>query len=172
MEPFETVLPQLIQIPLFADFDVQNDSDVRILRELYAVMAAKDYKAGELIIEEGEPELFCYFLYRGAIQVFSSTPAGDTIALANLCAEQHVFFGETAILSSEPRSHSVRAVSDSSALRISGKDFLDMCRKEPVLGFRVMFYIAKNLKKTIKETNNDKAILYEALFNEIEGYNG
>ena len=49
-----------------------------------------------------------------------------------------------------------------------GKLFLDLCEKEPVLGSRVLLVLARRLTETVRDVNTDKAILYEALCNEIE----
>ena len=49
-----------------------------------------------------------------------------------------------------------------------GKLFLDLCEKEPVLGSRVLLVLARRLTETVWDVNKDKAILYEALCNEIE----
>ena len=48
-----------------------------------------------------------------------------------------------------------------------GKLFLDLCEKEPVLGSRVLLVLARRLTETVRDVNKDKAILYEALCNEI-----
>ena len=49
-----------------------------------------------------------------------------------------------------------------------GKLFLDLCEKEPVLGSRVLLVLARRITETVRDVNKDKAILYEALCNEIE----
>ena len=54
MDNFETVLPKLIKIELFSDFDVNNDNDRRILKLVYDSMSIKNYKKGDCIIKEGE----------------------------------------------------------------------------------------------------------------------
>lgn len=169
MDSFEVVLPKLAAIELFSDFKIENPEDVRILKLVYDNITIKTYKKGELIIKEGEIGDDCYILYKGSVHVYRNTPAGDTIALANLSAEQNIFFGENALISSEPRSASIVALTDCTTIALSGKKFLELCKKEPVLGFRSILFIAKKLASTIKKTNNDKATLYEALFREIEG---
>ncbi len=169
MDSFEIVLPKLINIPLFSDFKIDDENDVRILKMFYDNITLKKFKKGDLIIKEGDYGELCFILYSGSVHVYRQTPAGDTIALANLSSEQNIFFGETALISKDPRSASVQALTDCTTIALSGKKFLEMCHKEPVLGFRVVMYIAKTMAKTIRETNTDKATLYEALFREIEG---
>lgn len=168
MDNFETVLPKLVQIELFSDFDMANDNDKRILSLVYENMTVKQFKKGDLIIKEGDFGDLFYILYSGNVQVLRNTPAGDQIALANLTSEMNIFFGETALISDEPRTATVVAVTDCKTITLSSKRFIEVCDKEPLLGYRVLYHLARRMSQTIRNTNTDKATLYEALFNEIE----
>ena len=169
MESFEKVLPKLVNIPIFSDFKIGNSDDERILKAVYENLSFETFFKGEEIIKEGAFGDKFYILYSGRVQVLRKTPAGDTIALANLKADQNVFFGETALIcQDEPRSATVKASSDGCVIALSSKKFIALCEKEPLLGYRVVLRIARGMSKTIRETNSDKAALYEALFTEIE----
>ena len=96
------------------------------------------------------------------------TPAGDHIALADLTSDMNIFFGETALISDDPRTATVSALTDCRCIALSSTKFLSVCDKEPLLGYRVLLKLAQRMAKTIRDTNSDKATLYEALFNEIE----
>ena len=37
MDDFETVLPKLAAIPLFADFDIKKEDDLKILKNVYEI---------------------------------------------------------------------------------------------------------------------------------------
>lgn len=169
MDNFETVLPKIAVIPFFSGFNIQKDEDVKILKSVYEIINIKKFKKGDVIIKEGAKGDLCYILYSGSVSISRKTPAGDIIALANLTSKENVFFGENALITNEPRSATVTASSDCSTLALSGKKFLTLCEQCPILGFRVTLYLAREMSKTIKATNNDKATLYAALFNEIEG---
>ena len=99
MDSFEEVLPRLVKIQLFSDFKIDDENDCRILKLLYESIKTKEFKKGSVIIKEGTTGDEFFILYSGSVQVQRSTPAGDTIALANLSAEQNIFFGETALIS-------------------------------------------------------------------------
>lgn len=168
MDKFETVLPKLINIELFSDFKIDDEKDCEILRQVYENMELKEFKKGDVIIKEGDYGDSFYILYTGSVQVLRDTPAGDQIALANLTSDNNIFFGETALISDDPRSATVKATSDSKIITLSSKKFLEVCDKEPMLGYRVILHLARRMSQTIRNTNSDKAALYEALFNEIE----
>ncbi|MCQ2592525.1 MAG: cyclic nucleotide-binding domain-containing protein [Treponema sp.] len=170
MDNFEKVLPKLIQIELFSDFSMDNENDCRILKMVYESMSLQHYKKGDVIIKEGDYGDLFYILYEGKVKVQRATPAGDVIALADLTAEQNVFFGETALISDDARSATVKAASSNcTAITLSSKKFLTLCDQEPLLGYRVLLHLARRMSQTVRNTNSDKATLYEALFSEIEG---
>lgn len=168
MDDFETVLPKILNIELFSDFKAEDENDRRVLKIVYENMVLKHYKKGDVIIKEGEYGDLFFILYSGSVQVLRDTPAGDKIALANLSSDMNIFFGETALISKDTRSATVKASTDCTAIALSSKKFLAICDKEPLLGYRVVLHLARRMSQTIRNTNNDKAALYEALFNEIE----
>lgn len=169
MDDFELILQKLVRIPLFSDFKTCREEDSRILRTVYGNFMFREFRAGDTIIREGELGDYFYILYEGEVQVLHDTMAGDTIALADLTAEQNIFFGEAALIGSDVRSATVKAVKDCKTIIISGKKFHTLCEKEPILGFRVFYALARRMASTLKITNTDKAVLYEALLDEVEG---
>lgn len=169
MDAFEQVLPKLTKLDLFSDFNPEKEEDKRILKALYETLSNKKFKTGEVIIKEGERGDSFYILYTGSVQVLQKTLANDNIALAILKAEQGIFFGEAALIGHDVRSASVIALTDCSTIVLSGEKFIALCEKEPVLGYHVIYRIAKRLASTIKKTNHDKSVLYEALLNEVDG---
>ena len=168
MDKFEEVLPTLIKIQLFSDFNIDDENDCRILRAVYDSMVIENYQKGDVIIEEGKIGDDFYILYKGEVHISRKTPAGDKIALADLSSDMNIFFGETALISDDPRTATVQALTDCRCIALSSTKFLAVCDKEPLLGYRVLLKLAQRMAKTIRDTNSDKATLYEALFNEIE----
>lgn len=169
MDDFEQVVPKLVKLELFSDFSAEKPEDLRILRTVYADLSIKKFKSGEMIIKEGERGDSFFILYTGSVQVQQKTLATDTIALANLNADQGVFFGEAALIGHDVRSASVIALTDCSTIVLSGRKFLDLCEREPIFGYHVTYRIAQRLAATIRKTNRDKTVLYEALLNEVDG---
>lgn len=168
MDKFEEVLPKLVQIQLFSDFNADNENDRRILRAVYDSLTIESYQKGDVIIEEGKLGDDFYILYSGKVHISRKTPAGDEIALADLTSDMNIFFGETALISDDPRTATVRALTDCRCIALSSTKFLEVCDREPLLGYRVLLKLAQRMAKTIRDTNSDKATLYEALFSEIE----
>lgn len=168
MESFEVVLPKLVKLPLFCDFNVDDDEDKRMLRQIYDNLSIVPFKAKDVIIKEGEMGDELFILYEGEVLVTRETPVGDIIALATLNDKMNIFFGEMAIISKDTRSATITANTDCKCLSIQGDKFMEVCDKEPVLGYRVLSVLAKRLANNVRSANKDKAILYEALCQEIE----
>ncbi len=165
---FEDFFPKILKLELFNKFKIDSIDDKRILQKVYDSFSRADFKAGDIIIKEGDFGDSFYILTEGKVRIFRNTPSGDPIALANLTSDMHVFFGETALIGKDTRSATVKAITDCKTLKLSGKKFLELCEKEPVLGYRVLLCLSRRLRSTIKRVNLDMATLYEALFSEIE----
>lgn len=168
MQSFETVLPKLVKLPLFSAFSIDNEEDKRMLKLVYDNLSIVPFKAKDVIIKEGEMGDELFILYEGEVLVTRETPVGDIIALATLNASMNIFFGEMAIISQDTRSATITANTDCLCLSIAGDKFMGVCDKEPVLGYRVLSVLAKRLANNVRAANKDKAILYEALCQEIE----
>ena len=54
MDSFEQVLPKLVKIQLFADFNIESEEDQRILKAVYDNLSIQKFKAGQKIIKEFE----------------------------------------------------------------------------------------------------------------------
>ncbi|WP_191014733.1 cyclic nucleotide-binding domain-containing protein [Treponema zioleckii] len=167
---FEDFFPKMLKLELFNKFKIDSSDDKRILKEVYDALSSTEFKTGDIIIKEGDSGDSFYILTDGKVQIFRNTPSGDPIALANLSSDMNIFFGETALIGKDTRSATVKAVTDCKTLKISGKKFLELCEKEPVLGYRVLLCLARRMSDSIKRVNIDMATLYEALFSEIEDH--
>ncbi len=167
---FEKVFPILIDLEIFRGFE-DNENDRRIMGMVYDSLESQDFSEGETIMSEGDSGNFFYILRSGRVRIMRKTPAGDPIALSELDDTMHVFFGEAALVGNEKRSATVKAATDCHTLKISGKDFMEICEKEPILGYRTFLCIARRMKDSIEKANSDIATLYGALFREIEGAN-
>ena len=49
MDSFEQVLPKLVKIQLFSDFDPASEEDQRILKAVYDNLSIQKFKAGQKI---------------------------------------------------------------------------------------------------------------------------
>lgn len=74
------------------------------------------FTAGEVVFEEGYEGHSMYVVVQGAFEVYRMVK-GKHVSIATINAGDH--FGEIALIASRPRTASVRAISDSIALRFT-----------------------------------------------------
>ena len=114
------------------------------------MIRADNYRAGEMVITEGQRGGEAFVVERGRVEVFRAGP--PPLRLAVLGPGQ--IFGEMALITELPRSASVRALDDAEVSVIDGDDFLDHLRTNseallPVL--RTMAERIRNLNAFVGE---------------------
>ncbi len=167
MEATPELIEKLKKVEIFIDFAEDNAENYRILSLVCDCLTTKSFKTGEIIIQEGDPGDTLYILYKGDVQVLRDTPGKDRFAVVNLSAKMNVFFGEIALIDNDKRSASVVAMTDCDTLVLTGEKFLNLCRAEPLLGFRTIYRIALRLTVSLRRSNADVMTLYQALIDEV-----
>jgi hypothetical protein len=99
--------------------------DLGTSKDLASQFVEKKYKAGDTIIEQGEPATHFYVVKDGSVEVTQTVNTGT--ALREDVINQFgpgQSFGETAILRRSARTASVRAMTDCVVLELSAEDFV------------------------------------------------
>ena len=161
----DNIIEKLQQIPLFEEI---KDND-EFIRSLVNICNIRDYKAGEVIIKEGEVGSEMFVVYTGGVEILKRTRAGDNYTVVKLKAEYNVFFGELALIDDDKRSATVRASEDSVFLIITKNDFLKLGNEEPKIGLPITRALAKILAGRLRKTNSDMMTIFDALVNELSG---
>src|SRR5215218_3310355 len=104
---------------------------------------ARDFAAGTVLFEEGQPGDFMYVVASGDVEirrkvgeierVLAVIPPGD-------------FFGEMAILNSRPRSATAVVRVSSRLIVIEGRTFEAMLRARPEIAMRIIKALAMRLE--------------------------
>jgi len=123
------------QVPLFsACSDKELD---RLARHAELV----EFRAGETLMTEGEPGHEFYVIVDGEVGV---TAGGNT--LAKLGAGKYV--GEQALLDPGPRTATVTALRDTSAVLLGSREFYAAVEESPVLARKLLAGMAHRLRET------------------------
>jgi CRP-like cAMP-binding protein len=112
-------------IPLFRTLAVG------VLSELVGRFESRQVPAGAVIVREGEPGDELYIICRGTVEVGRSNKSGQRAVLSIL--RDGDFFGEMALLRSEPRSATVRAVAPTLLLVLSRASAKALMKRHPKL---------------------------------------
>ncbi|MGZ8867226.1 MAG: peptidase domain-containing ABC transporter [Thermoanaerobaculia bacterium] len=120
-----TAEPFLQQSSVFRFFPAEHRDRVRSL------FRKVRYDFGDVIVRQGEPADAFYVLTAGRARVIKTSADGDEIPLSVLRPGSE--FGESALLSAEPRSATVRCSSIVEALQLMREDFAKLIAEFPEL---------------------------------------
>jgi len=129
----------------------------------------REFPAGTVIIQEGEPGDSLFIMAAGEVEITKQltlvldedTPKERV--MIRLKAENGVYFGEMALLESETRSATVTALTDCALLELHQKDFLELIEEHPAMGIKLLLRLAQILSRHLRKTNQDVVKLTTAL---------
>src|SRR5690348_6704882 len=104
---------------------------------------AKDFKAGSVLFEEGQPGDYMYVIQSGAVEIRRQVGETERV-LAVLPAGE--FFGEMAILNARPRSATAVVRVPSRLVVIEGRTFEARLRARPEFAMRCIMSLALRLE--------------------------
>jgi CRP-like cAMP-binding protein len=115
---------------------------------LLASAETDPFKAGQDLISIGERDDALYIVQEGQLEVL--VQAGSRMRRLTVLNAGSVF-GEQAFFDRQPRSATIRAVTDGGAYRISRKIFNNLAAKEPELAQTVLFDLGRILSLRLRE---------------------
>jgi CRP/FNR family transcriptional regulator, cyclic AMP receptor protein len=150
---------------IFLFQDIKEDELHRVLERT----SLREFPAGTVIIQEGEPGDSLFIMAAGEVEITKEltlvldedTPKERV--MIRLKAEDGVYFGEMALLESETRSATVTALTDCSLLELHQKDFLELIEQHPAMGIKLLLRLAQILSRHLRKTNQDVVKLTTAL---------
>jgi CRP/FNR family cyclic AMP-dependent transcriptional regulator len=104
---------------------------------------ARDFEAGSVLFEEGQPGDYMYVVTQGEVEIRRRVGETERV-LAVLPAGE--FFGEMAILNARPRSATAVVRVKSRLLVIEGSTFEAMLRARPEIALRIIKALATRLE--------------------------
>ena len=108
------------------------------------VAVPRRYAAGEALFHEGDLGDACYVLGAGSVRATRTHSDGRTVVLATLCPPAMV--GELAMFGSAPRSATVEALEDTTALAILAGDMRRLLMSRPVLAMAMLDELAARVR--------------------------
>jgi CRP/FNR family transcriptional regulator, cyclic AMP receptor protein len=109
-------------------------------RAIQPYLARQEFRAGDLIIREGDRDRTMYFLERGTLQVFTSTPKAVGGRLSLLRAGAVV--GEVGLFSDQPRMANVEAMTPCALWALRGPRYDELAARSPVLALEIARAVA------------------------------
>jgi len=158
----------LKQIPIF---EAMNRRELDAIRR---IMYRREFRAGEVIFQQGEPGVGMYVVQSGVVSI-RYEPTGDQLA------ELHDgdFFGEIALLNETPRSATAQARTACTLWGLFQPEVLDLLARDPRLGVKVLLPLARIAGHRLIRANKQVQVLREELAQagvnrtlETEAYDG
>jgi CRP/FNR family transcriptional regulator/CRP/FNR family cyclic AMP-dependent transcriptional regulator len=138
------VLDLLKGVELFSEL---SDDQLKLLANLVEV---QNFNRDETVVLEGDDSVQAlYLIASGSVQVYMTGVDGRETILSFL--ERGDFFGEMSLIDGEPRSASVRTVTDSQMLIIYREGFLSLIKQYPELAMSLLSEMSKRLRKANKQ---------------------
>jgi len=138
---YKTSIEQLITIPLFAFVE---DEDLRLIEEKLEPVS---YPEKTLIIKEGDSGDCLYLLKSGRVKVFAKDDeTNQEIVLSYLESGDH--FGEMALISGEPRSASVLAITNVELWKLEKDTFDSLLINNPNITLTLTHLLTQRLKES------------------------
>lgn len=140
----ETVCRLLKGVELFSEL---TEEQLALLANLVVV---QDFGRDETVVLEGDCSMKAlYLIASGTVQVYMTGVDGRETILSFL--ERGDFFGEMSLIDGEPRSASVRTVTDSRLMIIHRDSFLTLIHETPEIAMSLLSEMSKRLRKANKQ---------------------
>ena len=132
---------QVLQTPLFQGLS-ELESAV-----LFGIADQQSVRQGATLFGEGDPGDSLYVLLEGTVEVLKRDSTGTQQTLARL--GRGAVIGEMSLISEEPRSASVLAVSELKLLRIPCSRFHRLLNEDNIPALKVVHNLAQVLSKRL-----------------------
>lgn len=129
---------ELRAVALFSEMDEQEVAEIR------ALMEELKFKPGHVIVREGEIGNLFYIITEGEVQVSIRDVDGNDVVLQDLGPGG--FFGELSMLTNEPRSARVFAVTTVRVLALERDEFFTFLQKRPSAAIDVLIELGGRLR--------------------------
>jgi len=132
----------LRRVPIFSQIDAAK------LKLMAFASERLTYKAGQTLFKQGEMGDAAYIVLDGTADILIDTAEGP-LRVARL--SENEIIGEIAILCDIPRTASVEAVTELTALKITKELFFRMIMDFPEMGVEIMRVLAHRLEQTTNQ---------------------
>lgn len=138
----------LRQIPLFANIEPAK------LKLMCFASERLLYNAGEVLFRQGDAGDAAYIVLGGEAEIIAETPNGPlTVAVLT----RNDIIGEIAILCDVPRTATVKAGTELTALKVTKDLFFRMVQDFPEMAIEIMRVLAHRLEVTTSQLSEARA---------------
>ena len=141
----KVILSKISKLSLFSGLD-KNEFNI-----IAGVLKILNVKKGEVIFKEGDTGQDMYIHFSGKLSAYVTQSDGVQRRLFDVTTGE--FFGEMSIISHEPRSATISAAEDSTAIKFHGTDFFRIIEERPMIGFKILRAISVVQNRWLDQTS-------------------
>jgi CRP-like cAMP-binding protein len=135
-------LKELQASKLFSSFEREA------LVEILSSTELRSFDEGDIIVTEGETGSSLFLIVGGTVKVFTRTETGSNVPLAELSVGD--FFGEVSLLTGKPRTATITARSEVTAIELDRTDFDRITRGHPEVRQVLEDFYEKRAQETVE----------------------
>lgn len=136
-------------VALLSKVDFLQNLNKGELQDVSKLLKHVLFAAGEYIIQQGEKGDSFYIIKSGQVRVTATNPYGDVFLDKELKTGN--FFGEISVLTGEPRTANVQAITDTKLLMLDKSDFENILKKYPNTDAKICEKIAERQKNSFEK---------------------
>lgn len=127
-------------ITLFANIQPKH------LKGIAQICTERNFKAGDVLIKQGEDGIGLFVLTSGRVKVEKTDPSGKMVEIASNSAGD--ILGEMAVLDGAPRTATVTATEDTAALVLASWEFNSFLKAHPEVAIDILPIVVKRFRET------------------------
>ena len=160
-----------MKIELLRDIAIFLTLDGGEMEQVLSITRERRFGGGEIVMEEGGEGDTMYVVLEGEVEVSKSLlmKFGDNDfretekVLTRFRPEDHMVFGEMALIGEDTRSATIITMEECRLLEINRSDFLQLLRSSPAIGVKVLLKISELLISRLRRASEDTIRLTTAL---------
>ncbi len=147
---------KLNQLAIFKELD---KNEMNLLGPLFEPFSCQ---AGTVILEQGAPAEFFYFVTSGTVEMLYKPYDGNPITVTHV--EKDGLFGWSAVIGSERYTSSAIAIQDVKAVRVQGSELRKFCMEHPEAGKDILERLADGVVSRWKDAHKQiKSLLAQGI---------
>ena len=127
-------------VALFANLQPKH------LKGIAQICTERSFKAGDVLIKQGEDGIGLFILITGRVKVSKTNPGGQNVEIASNGAGD--ILGEMAVLDGAPRTATVTATEPTDALVLASWEFNSFLKTHPEVAIDILPIVVKRFRET------------------------
>lgn len=140
-----SVINHLKKVPMFEHFTSTE------LEKVEKISRKHGYRKGHIIFKEGDDGDSIYLILVGAVKIYSEKNGKEKIISTFQVGEN---FGELALIDTQPRSASAKAIEDSVLVSIEREPFMEVLSKNFQTAQKIMEELSNRIRITNQHVND------------------